>query len=89
MAVTVKVQESWVSSAATAAEMAAESIDAPAGGVAAVFGPGVAGWNGGWMMAPIVVRVHVRDARAAACAPSIRVQCEQAIVVESVVWRGP
>lgn len=35
----------------------------------------------------IVVRVHTRDPRAADCPPAYLVRCEQAIVVEQVVWR--
>lgn len=38
--------------------------------------------------APGVLRVHVHDRRAADCAPAIRQPCEQAIVVEAVVWAG-
>ncbi len=38
--------------------------------------------------APGVFRVHVHDRRAADCAPEIRQRCEEAIVVEAVVWSG-
>lgn len=34
----------------------------------------------------VVVRVHVNDALAAGCSADIRSQCEQAMVVDSVVW---
>lgn len=54
-----------------------------------VVGPNVPGWTAGAMGAPVVLRVHVHDERAAACAASIRDKCERAIVVESVAWRGP
>ena len=37
---------------------------------------------------PGVLRVHVHDRRAADCAQAIRQRCEQAIVVEAVVWAG-
>jgi hypothetical protein len=50
-----------------------------------VLGSSVPGWIDP-IGAPIVLRVHVHDPRAAACASSIRDTCEQAIVVESVVW---
>jgi len=33
-----------------------------------------------------VVRVHVNDPLAAGCQPTVRAECETAIVVESVVW---
>jgi hypothetical protein len=36
-----------------------------------------------------VVRVHVTDPRAIACAPLLRPRCEKAIVVERVMWVGP
>ena len=36
-----------------------------------------------------VVRVHVLDPRAVACAPLLRPRCEKAIVVEQVLWVGP
>lgn len=36
-----------------------------------------------------VVRAHVLDPRAAACAPVLRPKCEKAIVVEQVLWVGP
>lgn len=35
----------------------------------------------------IVLRVHAHDERAVTCPPAYRTQCEQAIVVEQVVWR--
>jgi hypothetical protein len=38
--------------------------------------------------APGVLRVHVHDRRAVDCAPAIRQRCEEAIVVEAVVWTG-
>lgn len=38
--------------------------------------------------APGVFRVHVNDPRATDCAPEIRQRCEEAIVVEAVVWAG-
>ncbi len=38
--------------------------------------------------APGVFRVHVNDPRAADCGPAIRPRCEEAIVVEAVVWAG-
>jgi hypothetical protein len=34
----------------------------------------------------VVLRVHVHDPRATECAPEIRLRCEEAIVVEAVVW---
>jgi hypothetical protein len=38
----------------------------------------------------VVVRAHVNDALAAECPADVRTDCEQAIVVESVVWSfGP
>ncbi len=36
----------------------------------------------------VVARVHVNDPVAAECQPSVRAECEAAIVVESVVWRS-
>jgi len=38
---------------------------------------------------PMVVRVHVRDRRAADCPEADRAACAQAIVLEQVLWRGP
>jgi hypothetical protein len=38
--------------------------------------------------APGVLQDHVHDRRAADCASAIRQRCEQAIVVEAVVWAG-
>jgi hypothetical protein len=38
---------------------------------------------------PAVFRVHVNDPRADDCPPAIRERCEDAIVVEEVVWVGP
>lgn len=37
----------------------------------------------------VVLRVHVHDSRATDCAPEIRQRCDEAIVVESVVWPAP
>lgn len=45
-------------------------------------GPGL-----GFNEPAVVVRVHTHDARAADCPPAYRVRCEQAVVVEQVVWR--
>jgi hypothetical protein len=36
----------------------------------------------------VVARVHIDDPQAAQCAASDRAQCQAAIVVEAVVWRG-
>jgi WD40 repeat protein len=36
----------------------------------------------------VVARVHVNDPAAAECQPSVRAECEAAIIVESVVWRS-
>ena len=36
----------------------------------------------------VVARVHVNDPLAAECQPSLRAECDGAIVVESVVWRS-
>jgi hypothetical protein len=36
----------------------------------------------------VVARVHVNDPLAAECQPSVRAECETAIVVESVAWRS-
>lgn len=38
---------------------------------------------------PTVLRVHVHDTRARKCPPEIRLECEQAVVVEAGVWRLP
>jgi hypothetical protein len=35
---------------------------------------------------PLVLRVHVQDPAAAKCDPSVRRQCEVAVVVEAVMW---
>lgn len=45
-------------------------------------GPGL-----GFNEPAVVVRVHTHDARAADCPPAYRARCEQAVVVEQVVWR--
>lgn len=59
----------------------------PFGGIALVTdflpsGPGL-----GFNEPAVVLRVHTHDARAADCPPAYRVRCEQAVVVEQVVWR--
>lgn len=36
----------------------------------------------------VVLRVHTHDERAVACPVAYRIRCEQAIVVEQVVWRA-
>jgi hypothetical protein len=36
----------------------------------------------------VVARVHVNDPLAAECQPSLRAECDAAIVVEAVVWRS-
>lgn len=53
-----------------------------------VVGPNVADWTAS-QGSPLALRVHVHDARASACAASIKESCERAIVVEAVVWRSP
>lgn len=50
-----------------------------------VVGLHVPGFSGN---GPVVLRVHVHDKRARKCAPEIRLECEQAVVVEAGVWRG-
>jgi hypothetical protein len=45
----------------------------------------IPGWNAN---APLVLRVHVHDSRAAACPATFRTACERAIVVDSVAWTG-
>jgi hypothetical protein len=53
-----------------------------------VLGSSVPGWAEP-ISSPVVLRVHAHDQRAAACAAAITDKCEQAIVVESVVWPAP
>lgn len=53
-----------------------------------VLGSSVPGWAEP-ISSPIVLRVHAHDQRAADCAAAITDKCEQAIVVESVVWSEP
>ncbi len=36
----------------------------------------------------VVIRVHAHDPAAAQCAPGIRTACEQALVIEAVVWQA-
>jgi hypothetical protein len=36
----------------------------------------------------VVLRVHLHDSRAAACPDRYRVRCDQAVVVEAIVWSG-
>lgn len=51
-----------------------------------VVGRHVPGFRG--QHEPVVLRVHVHDERARKCALEIRLECEQAVVVEAGVWRG-
>jgi hypothetical protein len=50
-----------------------------------VLSSGLPGWPDG-SGSPVVLRVHVRDQRASACPAAIKQACDDAIVVDSVVW---
>jgi len=49
---------------------------------------------GAWMLADVpdgtavVVRLHSRDPRADACTEAARTACDEALVVDSIVWQG-
>jgi hypothetical protein len=53
-----------------------------------VHGVQVRSWNR-LIGLPLVVRVHAHDQQAAACWPTDRPHCEQAIVAETLVWMPP
>lgn len=69
------------------AARASGSATPPSTGYRLVVGSGIARWPPD-LGASVVLRVHVRDPRAAGCAPSIRTACERAIVVEAAVGPG-
>ena len=55
-------------------------------GVRVVVDDASVGYGGGGAQ---VLRVHVYDERAEACAPDILLNCQHTIVSEGVVWSGP
>jgi hypothetical protein len=63
--------------------------DGPSGGVGVrfVIDEDFEGPSGGG--GPQILRVHVHDERAAACAKAIRLTCEHTMVAETQVWAGP
>jgi hypothetical protein len=59
--------------------------DATTGGIKVAY-EGSEEVLGAWTGVPVVARVHAHDPGAAQCAAGNRVECQSALVVESVVW---